>query len=160
MISKDEKEYRCAYKEIVTILNVFPEEIGNLIPNEKIEFYKINMDDTHVFKYDYGKEISEQNILYQTRCILANLFRDYIATEEDRVEILKEEREELNQIEQEKRKKYNPDDLFKKVNKVQKFNNEISENENNTALVEYNETFWVKFKKFVFKVLHIKYNNF
>lgn len=112
-MSNEEKEYRCAYKEIVTILDVFSEEIGDLIPNEKVEFYRSNMDENHVFEYDETKEIVEQNILYPTRCILANLFRDYIATEEDRAEILKEEQEELNQIEDEKRRKYNPDDIFK-----------------------------------------------
>lgn len=112
-MSNEEKEYRCAYKEIVTILDIFSEEIGDLIPNEKIEFYRSNMDENHVFEYDETKEIVEQNILYPTRCILANLFRDYIATEEDRAEILKEEQEELKQIEDEKRRKYNPDDIFK-----------------------------------------------
>lgn len=112
-MSNEEKEYRCAYKEIVTILDVFSEEIGDLIPNEKIEFYRSNMDESHVFEFDDTKEIVEQNILYPTRCILANLFRDYIATEEDRAEILKEEQEELNQIEEEKRRRYNPDDIFK-----------------------------------------------
>lgn len=113
MMSNEEKEYRCAYKEVVTILDVFSEEIGDLIPNDKIEFYKSNMDVNHEFEFDESKEILEQNILYPTRCILANLFRDYIATEEDRAEILKEEKEELNQIEEEKRKKYNPDNIFK-----------------------------------------------
>ena len=117
MMSDKEKEYRCAYKEVVTILDVFSEEIGDLIPNEKIEFYKSNMDENHEFIFDDTKEILEQNILYPTRCILANLFRDYIATEEDRAEILKEEQEELNQIEEEKRAKYNPDDIFKNNSK-------------------------------------------
>ena len=56
----------------------------------KIEFYKSHMDDGHEFELDFDKDLSEQNLLYPTRCILANLFRDYIATEEDRAEILKE----------------------------------------------------------------------
>ena len=93
MIKDEETKYRCAYKEIVTILDIFSDEIGSLIPEEKIEFYKNNMDVNHEFKYDIEKELLDQNILYQTRCILANLFRDYIATEEDRAEILKEEKE-------------------------------------------------------------------
>ena len=129
MMSNEEKEYRCAYKEIVTILDVFSEEIGDLIPNEKIEFYRSNMDESHVFELDDTKEIVEQNILYPTRCILANLFRDYIASEEDRAEILKEEREELKQIEEEKRRKYNPNDIFDSKNKEVKENtkNKVSQ---------------------------------
>ena len=113
MTSTEEKEYRRAYKEVVTILNVFSEELRDLIPNEKLEFYRNNMDETYEFKFDNTKEIVEQNILYQTKCILANLFRDYIATEKDRAEIIKKEQEELRKIEESKRKKYNPDDIFK-----------------------------------------------
>lgn len=127
-MSNEEKEYRCAYKEIVTILDIFSEEIGDLIPNEKVEFYRSNMDENHVFEYDETKEIVEQNILYPTRCILANLFRDYIATEEDRAEILKEEQEELKQIEDEKRRKYNPDDIFKNnINKENETSIKVSQ---------------------------------
>ena len=49
----------------------------------KIEFYKKNMDKNHEFEINTEKELDDQNILYQTRCILANLFIDYIASEED-----------------------------------------------------------------------------
>lgn len=148
MISNEEKEYRCAYKEVVTILDVFSEEIGDLIPNDKIEFYKSNMDMNHEFEFDDTKEILEQNILYPTRCILANLFRDYIATEEDRAEILKEEQEELNQIEEEKRKKYNPDDIFKNnpKPKVETTKIEVAEIQTDLALPDENITWFEKIK--------------
>ena len=156
MMSDKEKEYRCAYKEVVTILDVFSEEIGDLIPNEKIEFYKSNMDENHEFIFDDTKEILEQNILYPTRCILANLFRDYIATEEDRAEILKEEQEELNQIEEEKRAKYNPDDIFKNnsKSKIEVSNIQVEEIETSTDMIVQKENTGL-FEKIKNKILEL-----
>lgn len=160
MMSNEEKEYRCAYKEVVTILDVFSEEIGDLIPNEKIEFYKSNMDENHKFVFDDTKEILEQNILYPTRCILANLFRDYIATEEDRAEILKEEQEELNQIEEEKRAKYNPDDIFKNNSKpkIEVSNIQVEEIETSADMIVQKENIGL-FEKIKNKILELL-NNF
>ena len=97
MITVSEKEYKCAYKEVYIIIESSDDEIRNKIPEDKIEFYKSHMDDGHEFELDFDKDLSEQNLLYPTRCILANLFRDYIATEDDRAEIIKQEQEELPQ---------------------------------------------------------------
>ena len=120
MVNTTEKEYRCAYKEVSIIIEYLEEEIRSKIPEEKIEFYKKHMDKNHEFEIDIEKELDDQNILYQTRCILANLFIDYIATKEDKEKILKEEQEEIKQIEKEKRDKYNPNDIFNnKINKVE-----------------------------------------
>ena len=150
-----EKEYRCAYKEVVTILDAFSEEVGNLIPSDKIEFYKSNMDVDYKFEFDYTKEILDQNILYPKRCILANLFRDYIATEEDRAEILKEEREEIRQLEEEKRKKYNPDDVFKNSpkSKVETTKIHVEEIDTRTELIVQDKNIGV-FEKIKNKIIN------
>ena len=155
-MSNEEKEYRCAYKELVTILDIFSEEIGDLIPNEKVEFYRSNMDENHVFEYDETKEIVEQNILYPTRCILANLFRDYIATEDDRAEIIKQEQEELKEIENKKREKYNPNDVFKNNPKSKKEKTKIQAEEikTRTDMIIQNENIsW--FEKFKNKIIEL-----
>ena len=52
------QEYRRAYKEVITILNVLDIRLRKLIPQEKIEFYKRNSDDNYNFKYDYSKKIN------------------------------------------------------------------------------------------------------
>lgn len=114
MVKITEKEYRCAYKETIMIIDSLEENVKGLIPKEKIEFYKKHMDEEHNFEIDYNKTIAEQNILYPTKCILANLFKEYIANEEDKRKILEKEKEELIEIEKEKRERYNPDDIFKK----------------------------------------------
>ena len=113
MVKFSEEEMKCAYKEVYYIIEFLDEDIKEMIPNEKIEFYKSHMDNTHSFRYDLDKDLNDQNILYPTKCILSNLFKTYIATEEDKAEIEKEEQKQLNEIENEKHLKYNPDNIFK-----------------------------------------------
>ena len=150
--------YSRAYKEVLEIIKYFPKEEYNKIPEEKIEFYKNNMDKDYVFTINPEIDLSEQNISKEANAIIINLFSDYYATEEQKVKI--KELLDLNQKkeEQEKREKYNPDNLFK--NKYEKLtvktNEDVTENNANTALIEYKESFFTRFKNFIFKILHIK----
>lgn len=114
------------------------------------------MDKDYIFTINPEIDLSEQNISPEANAIIVNLFRDYFATEEQKVRI--KEILDLNQKkeEQEKREKYNPDDIFKKANKdTETTNIEPSENYTNTALIEYKESFFTRFKNFIFKLLHI-----
>ena len=148
--------YAKAYTEVLEIVKYFPEEEYNKIPKEKIEFYKNNMDKDYVFTINPEIDLSKQNISPEANAIIINIFIDYFATEEQKVKI--KEILDLNQKkeEQEKREKYNPDDIFKKANKdTETANIETSENNTNTALIEYKESFFTRFKNFIFKILHI-----
>lgn len=156
MITVSEKEYKCAYKEVYMIIESSDDEIRNKIPEDKIEFYKSHMDDGHEFELDFDKDLSEQNLLYPTRCILANLFRDYIATEDDRAEIIKQEQEELKEIENKKREKYNPNDVFKNNPKSKKEKTKIQAEEikTRTDMIIQNENIsW--FEKFKNKIIEL-----
>jgi len=137
--------YAKAYTEVLEIIKYFPEEEYAKIPEEKIEFYKNNMDKDYVFSINPEIDLSEQNISPETNAIIINLFRDYFASETQKVKI--KEILDLNQKreEEEKRQRYNPDDIFKKVNK----------NTDDTSLIEYKETFFTRFKNFIFKILNI-----
>lgn len=147
--------YAKAYREVLEIIRYFPEEEYAKIPKEKIEFYKNNMDKDYFFSIDPRVDLSEQNISPEANSIIVNLFTDYYATEEQKVKI--KEILDLNQKreEQEKREKYNPDNIFKKVDSAESTNIKKSENSTNTALIEYKESFFTRFKNFIFKILHI-----
>lgn len=145
--------YAKAYKELLEIIKHFPLDEYNRIPIDKIKFYEENMDKKYNFTINPNIDLSEQNILKETKALIVTLYEDYFATEEQKEkinEILK-----LNQkkAEQEKRKKYNPQDLFetnKAIEKVQK------NNEQKTALIQYKENFFIRFKNYILKLLHIK----
>lgn len=148
--------YARAYTEVLEIIKHFSEEEYAKIPEKKIEFYQKNMDKNYNFKINPKIDLSEQNISLEANAIIVNIFRDYFATEEQKVKI--KEILDLNQKkeEEEKRKKYNPDDIFKKSNNSTKNTNiETPENNSNTALIEYKETFFTKLKNFLLKILHI-----
>ncbi len=150
------KAYARAYTEVLEIIKYFPEEEYAKIPTEKIEFYKKNMDKDYIFTINPEIDLSKQNISLEANAIIVNLFRDYLATEEQKI-IIKEILD-LNQkkVEQEKREIYNPDNIFKKVNKnAERTHIEIPDNTNTTTLVEYKVSFFTKLKEFIFKILHI-----
>ena len=79
--------YAKAYKEVLEIIQYFPEEEYNKIPKEKIEFYKNNMDKEHEFILNPEIDLSEQNILKETYTIIITLFQDYFAKEKQKEKI-------------------------------------------------------------------------
>ena len=106
--------YAKAYKEVLEIIKYFPEEEYNKIPKEKIQFFKENMDRDYNFTINPLQDLAEQNISKEANAIIVSLYQDHMATEEQKEKI--KEILELNQkkAEQEKRKKYNPKNLFEK----------------------------------------------
>ena len=144
-------KYTKVYKEVLEIIKYFPQEEYNKIPKEKIEFYEANMDKNYQFIIDPRIELSKQNISKEANAIIVSLYHDYFATKKQKQKI--KEILELNErkAEQEKRKNYNPDDLFKnRIENVEK------NNKQETALVEYKDNFFTKFKNFILRLLNIK----
>ena len=125
MVAQNTKEtLHLAYCEVITILSYLPSEYWNKIPKEKRDFYFENMNKEYKYKYDISKPFDEQKIMKETKIILGKLFKRYLATDEEKKNIMKEEQVEIQRIEEEKRKKYNPDDLFKKNLKNTVINNQ------------------------------------
>lgn len=137
------KEYAMAYTEVIEILKHVPDEDVNKIPKEKLEFYKANMDNEYKYKLDMTKEFEEQEISDITKAILANIFRDYWATSYQKERIEAKEKYDIEKLEEEKREKYNPDNVFKN-NKKETFV------ENTNLPVEIKkETFFKKLISFI-----------
>ena len=107
------KEYAMAYTEVIEILKHVPDIDVQKIPKEKLEFYKNNMDNEYHYTIDVTKEFEEQEMSDITKAILANIFKDYWATPYQKERIEKKEKYDLEKAEEEKRNKYNPDDIFK-----------------------------------------------
>lgn len=137
----------CAYKEIYEILKIFPSELVNKVPKDKIDFFYKNMDNN--YEYNISKETFDgQNMLEETAAILTILFRDYWATPMQKEKILAYENLARKKLEEEKRIQYNPDNLFKKQEEPKYFEEQVEE----TAMVEYKENI---FKKIINKILKI-----
>lgn len=126
----DNNNYYKAYVEVLEILKYVPEESVKKIPKEMLDMFEIKKDKEYKYSIDYSKPFEEQKMLDETSAILANIFRDYWATEHQREVIIQYEKEELNKIEQEKRKIYNPDDIFKsrKIKNIQELDKTVHTN--------------------------------
>ena len=142
------KEYAMAYTEVIEILKHVPDEDVKKIPKEKLEFYKNNMDNDYNYKSDMTKDFKEQEISDITKAILANLYRDYWATPHQKEIIEEKEKNDLEKLEEEKREKYNPDNIFK--NKEEK---RAAENTNLPVEIK-KETFFKKLISFLKKLFN------
>lgn len=108
-----EDNYPKAYKEVMEILNFVPKESVDKIPQTMLDTFNAKMDNDYDFKVDINKSFEEQNLLEETKAIFSNIFRDYWATSEQRERIEIKEKYDRQKNEEEKKKKYNTDDMFK-----------------------------------------------
>ena len=136
--------YANAYKEVLIILDNLIKEDYDKIPKEYIEFLTANCNNDYEFYYDNSKTFEEQELLDDTKYILFGLFEKFGATELQKEKIKAFRNNYYNKLEQEKREKYNPDNIFK-----------TKENNTNNCLIKNKESFFVKVKNFIFKMLHI-----
>ena len=150
-----EDNYPKAYKEVIEILNFVPKESVDKIPQTMIDTLKKKMDETHDFKVDINKSFEEQNLLDETKAIFANIFRDYWTTPYQKKKIEAEEKYDRQKMEEEKKTKYNPDDIFNKKNKLDNEGKIEESNTNNLPIEVKKEKFYEKIISFFKKVFHI-----
>lgn len=148
----DNIEYPIAYREVFEILKYIPKADYDKIPNEKIELYKTMQDTNYNFKYDPSKTLDEQNVSKRTKAILGLLFRDYWATEIQREKIISRQNYERQKLEEEKKLKYNLDNIFKNNNKNAILDN--TEEKQKMPLIEIKNIRWyTKIWRFLSKFL-------
>lgn len=111
-----------AYTEVLEIIKYFPKEEYNKIPLEKIQYFQKNMDNNYNFIINPKIDLRKQNISKEANAIIIKLYYDYFATEDEKNKIYERLKLNQNKLEEKKREKYNPDDIFK--NKNLNFNKE------------------------------------
>ena len=142
-------QYANAYTEVLEILKSISQEDYNKIPKEKIDLFEHNANKEYIFDYDSNKTLEEQNVSKIARAIIAILFRDYWATDEQKNKIKAFQNNKRYQLEEENRQKYNTD-IFK--NRINTNNESKIEQTENMQLVEYKENI---FKRILSKIKNI-----
>ena len=112
--------YAKAYTEVLEIIKHFSDEEYSRIPREKIEYYERNRDKDYVFKLDPELDLFEQKISRKANAIIVALYRDYFASEAEKQKINRLLNINQQRLEEEKRERYNPEDLFKKEQEADK----------------------------------------
>ena len=135
------ENYACAYKEVIEVLKYTKREDVNKIPKYRILLWKTNMNKDYDFKIDTTKSLNEQNLSDEAKAIIANIFKKYWATDYQKERIEAKEKYDIEQLENEKREKYNSYNIFKnKSMSEEKQTQSIEE----TSLVIANEEKWYK----------------
>ena len=147
--------YREAFAEVLEVIKHSNKNIKSKIPQKFITFLKNNKDKNYNVNINFYDKTWENTVKSETRAILALIYRDYIVSTEERKKLILEEKEENLKIEAELREKYNPNNVFKKNNSIQKNYQQNINNYTNSIPCEYEKSLFTKIKNLIFKMLHI-----
>ena len=136
-----------AYAEVYTILQELNEEEYNKIPPKVIKTIEANRNEEYEYFLDDELELKDQPMLPETKAILFNLFRDYLATPEQKSKIIRMQNEARQKNELKKQQMYNTDVFANKTKE------DITENNNETMQI-------VKYKENIFKRILNKIKSF
>ena len=123
-----------ALKEVDYIIQNLPLGIQKKIPSDFRKIIVENMNESYVpNQFDENKLLEEQDILDETKLILAAIYRDYIVSNEERNNLVIQENKMKQQLEEKKRERYNPNSLFKsniskEKSNINEFSTEMCEN--------------------------------
>lgn len=145
------ENYPNAYKEVYVILNNMDEEKVRKIPETFMNMIKINMNKEYEFELDEKNNLENQKILRETKAILAYMFLNYWATDEQEKRIKQQFKQDVIKDEQQKIKQYNSEIIFKTTKR--KEINTVKP----TQLIEYKkENFIYKFINKIKKIFFIQ----
>ena len=111
----DNLECNEVIKEIAVILKHTSKEVLDKVPEEvKRKFLEKSLGKTN-FRYDNTKPLLEQKMRPETKAVIGILYEEYLCTTEEKQEYQKELIQFEMKQEKEKRQRYSPDNLFKRV---------------------------------------------
>ena len=136
--------------EVECVLNKMNEQNIKKIPQEFWEFLNKNKDINYNFKYDDSKSITENNLHIDTIPLLTYINMNFLLDDEAKKEMISLLNEDEIIAEEQRRKQYNPDSIFK--NRIDKHIEQTSENVN---MIEYKESVFQKIISKLRNFLHI-----
>lgn len=131
--------YKKALVEVDAVLSCLDYNEYKKIPANIIDAIENNKDEEYTYDYDEELEYEDWSLMPETKAILYNIFKQYLATEEQRKYLQQKERLENYKIESEKIKKYNSENLFKKEKGQEA--EKVEQEENNKLIVKRDSSF-------------------
>ena len=137
-------EYNKRLVEVSVILNHLNKSDYDKIPKEVIDRIEKNKDTEYVWYYDETKDLKDQKVSKDTIAILSYINMKYLLNVEQRKFVEEVFKENQKKIENIKREKYNPDNIFKNTKES------ICEEKHISSMIEVKEEKW--YQK-IFKVI-------
>lgn len=145
---KETNDFNDISNEVLTVLSYWDKNLIMKIPNSLITELAINSaDSSKKCHIDPNKKLEEQDILEESKDLIALMYYSFIADEYEKAEIRKKWNINEEQYLKELYNKYNPENIFKDKEKT---DNEATTE--STELIEYKED--NPFIKFIKKILH------
>jgi len=116
-------DYKRRFVEVDEIIKNMPKKDFDKIPNDLIRIIRKNKDSDYIWKYDKSKKLTSQNLHKDTIAILAYINTEFILENEQRM--LMRNIHYFNEMKREKlkKKKFNPEYIFKSYKKWKMLNN-------------------------------------
>lgn len=129
------KTYERAFAEVDEILKIMPVDLLSKIP---VQFRKIISENkAKDYKVEIKEPLEEEKLKEETVIILGLIYRDFLASPEEREELQAKDAEELKKIEEDMQQKYDMDKIFEK----RKF---AKNDDSSTDLILYKEAGFLK----------------
>lgn len=113
MQTVEDNKYSIAATETLDILKNTNEDDVRKIPTGFIDFLKLIANQNYEPKLDHSKSLDEMEIQEETKGILGVIYRNWWCSEDEKKYYNQLFKNEELKSQQEKRIKYNPDDIFK-----------------------------------------------
>lgn len=142
------------YGEVFTILSLFNDELIDKIPSSVlIKIGNLSLGSKYNFYIDKNKSLKDQNISEDSKDLLALIYYNYIASEDEKKELLKLWNKNEKIYQEQFKKENNFDDLFKNNRKDFSISNNLTTSK--VSMIEYKkETLFSKIKNFIREILN------
>lgn len=111
-----ERAYEEAFAEVDEILKIMPIDLLSKIPMQFREV--ISKNKATDYKIEIKEPLEEENLKEETVVILGLIYRDFLASPEEREELQTKDSEELKRLEDQLQQQYDVENIFKKRKKV------------------------------------------
>ena len=145
-----EDNYPKAYRELYEILKHVSEEDLVKIPQDLIKTIEHNMDKDYAYQLEETLRFEDQIMLRETRALLAVLYRDYWADENERKIIIQKQKYDIQKAEEKKKEIYGSKNLFDNRKQIKEESMKLN------GLIIYNEPWYIKFINFMKKAFKNK----
>ena len=141
-------EYSVAITEVLYILKYLPKDMTANIPTNFLNFLNENSIPDYKPDFDLSKGLDNVRLKHKTKILLAIIYRNYICSEQERLDYDKILLQHENEYQIKLKEKYNTDNIFKETKTSDDNNNDINQ------LVIYKKSYFTRIKDFIKKILH------
>lgn len=143
-------EYSEAISEVLDILQNSDDSIVKRIPRKLIEFWKKNKSSTYIPNLNHNKTINEMDLKDKTKDIITMIYLEYLCDTDEKKNIKKVLIKNEEKYQEKLRNKYNPDNIFKKIDTTEK------KSSKDFKMIVYKEPFYIKVINYLKKLFHRK----